>query len=237
MLLTLLRLLALLPVLMSSLSMAQNLAFPHIEVLGEGEVMVVPDIVDLELAVVQTGTDLAAAKQVVDENAATAIQQARDLGVEPGDINATRLMIVPEYQWDGQQRVFQGYRVSQDIHLRLRDTDRYAELLSLLVSAGITELTNTRLDTSRREALEDEALARAAADARRKAERIAAEMGTRVDQVYSVSELGMGAGPRPPAAPRMEAMAMAANSQSVFEPGTLGISRSLRVVFRLVVQP
>lgn len=216
-------------------ALAETLDFPHIDVSGHGEVLVVPDIVALDLAVVETGTDLAATKAVVDGNAAQVLEKVEARGIGAADINATRLMIVPEYQWDGQKRVFQGYRVSQEIHLRLRDTALYAELLSDLVSAGITELTNTRLDTSRRQALQDEALVRAAADARRKAESIAAELGAGLGQVFSVTEVSANGGPSPMV--RGEVMAMAADSQSVFEPGTLAISRTVRAVFRLDVGP
>jgi len=230
-------------VLLSSLSllatgmqtMAQSLDFAHIEVTGTGEVRVVPDIVNLNLAVTETGMDLAATKRTVDENAAEVIGKARELGIADNDINATRLMILPEYQWDGQKRIFQGYRVSQEIGLRLRDTARYAELLSALVNAGISELTNTTLETSRQDELLNEALARAVADARAKAERIAGEINGILDQVFSVTEVS-GNGPSMPMA-RAETMAMAADSRSVFEPGSMGISRTVRVVFRLTVGP
>jgi len=217
-------------------AMAQSLDFAHIEVTGTGEVRVVPDIVNLDLAVAETGTDLVATKQIVDRNAAEVIGKARELGIADNDINATRLMILPQYQWDGQKRIFQGYRVSQEIGLRLRDTARYAELLSALVNAGISELTNTTLETSRRDELQNEALVQAVMDARDKAERIAGQIGMALDQVFSVTEVSTGNGPIMPMA-RAETMAAAGGPQSVFEPGSLGISRTVRVVFRLGAAP
>ena len=109
----------------------------------------------------------------------------------------------------------------------LKDLDSYIDLMNEALALGVNNVDPIQLDTSNREALENEALTLAMEDAKAEAARVADGFGV---QLGSVTHVQVGAhSPRPEA---MRAMSYADSAPS-FSAGVIQISRSLNATFAI----
>ncbi|MGH8335455.1 MAG: SIMPL domain-containing protein, partial [Gammaproteobacteria bacterium] len=134
---------------------------PYVQVSGHGTLTVVPDMAHVGLTVEKTDKNLTVARADVERRATQVIESAKKLGVPERDINAATISVWPEYQWQNNTQVFVGQHVSRRIEITLHDMTRYADLVSALVKAGVTNIGSTTLDRSDMPALRHQALAKA----------------------------------------------------------------------------
>jgi uncharacterized protein YggE len=105
--------------------------------------------------------------------------------------------------------------------------DRFIDLMNQALALGANNVEPIRLDTSQRQALEDQALELAMADAKAEAGRVADGFGVQLGPVTSVV---VGAH-----SPRPEAMrSMMADSAASFSAGVIQINRTLSATFTIV---
>ena len=203
-----------------------------VSVSGEGRVSAVPD-----LAVVQVGvtTDAGTAAEALAANSAA---MARVLGtfaaegVEPRDLQTSSLSLGPRWaDREGQAPVVEGYTARNVLSVRVRDLDRLGAILDAAAAGGEGANTFEGLSFGMDEpgALEDEALRLAVADARRKAELVAAEAGIALGAVQRI-DTGTVPGPRPM---DMQMARMAAAESVPVAQGELEIAASVSMVFAI----
>ena len=192
-----------LSLLLPSLAYADGMPTgPYIQVSGHGEEHVAPDMLMVSLTIEKTSMDASAARADVEGRAAKVLALARKLGLADKDIRAPAVTVEPRYEWhsgpggDGKQ-VLVGQHVMRVITLTLRDVSRYGDLVDGLFAAGVTRLDGVIPDTSQREALQQQALAAAAADAHERATALARGADVGLGPVFSISEQGEARGPRP----------------------------------------
>lgn len=175
---------------------------PYIQVSGHAEEHVAPDMLKVSLTLEKTSMDAAAARADVEARATKVLALLRKLGVADKDIRAPAVTVQPQYEWrsapggDGKQ-VLVGQHVMRGISLTLRDISRYGDLADGLFAAGVTRLDGVIPDTSQREALEQQALSLAVADARDRAAALARGADVTLGPVFSIAEQGGARGPRP----------------------------------------
>ena len=202
---------------------------PHLLVAAHGEVEAMPDIARLQLQISETRDSAVDAKNSVDQRSAQVLNAVAEQGVPESDIRASQIRIYPDYDWQDGKRVLRGQRVERSIDVTLTDLSRYGAVLDALVKAGISELGNVSFDLSRRDALQAEAVQAAIADAKAKAEVLAAGFGRKLAGVYHIDE---GAN-----APIMHERAMMMDAkmgaQAPMLIGKETVSASLTVVFLL----
>jgi len=205
----------------------------HIYVTGEGEVKVEPDIAEIDVTIGRLYDELRSAKSDVDTRTSDVVKLAIRLGVAKEDIRATQLHINPEYERDRDKRILQGYEVSRDITITLKDLTKYRELIQGLVDAGITEINDIAMSSTNIDALKAQALSKAIQVARKKAEVIAEQFNAEVSGVFSISEEPLkysrqGDG--------LSYMLMAEKEEiEAFVPGSISIRSNIFAVFRLKV--
>ena len=198
-----------------------------IQVSGQGTLEVAPDMGRVSLHVRREGADAAELTETLNAVVADLIAMATKLGIADEDITATALSISPRYRRRGEETVADGVVASRSMELVLRDLDRFIDLMNQALSLGANNVDPIRLDTSKREALEDEALSLAMADAKAEAARVADGFGVTLGPVTSVQ---VGAhSPRPEA---MRAMSYA-DSAPAFSTGLIRINRSLSATFAI----
>ena len=100
------------------------------------------------------------------------------------------------------------------------------------MAAGGTSVQGVRFDVKARAALEREALTRAVADARARAEAAAKGAGATVDAVLRIEESGRGGGPEP-VMMRLAAAPMAGDAAPPVAPGETIIRASVTLTARL----
>jgi uncharacterized protein YggE len=208
-----------------------------VTVSGQGEVSAAPDRARLGMAVEQTDPDLKAAQAKVNGIVRNYLAQARALGAKDEDISTASLSINAEYDYSGGKgRKFLGYHVTRGITVVVRDLDRIGDYLQRATDAGINNVSNPQLESSRADELQRQALAKAALDAQAKAKLLADTLGVKLGPVHTISASAEVS--RPPV-PQVRMMAMAAaapggNEDMGFAAGEVKYTGSLTAEFDLV---
>ncbi|MGH8402940.1 MAG: SIMPL domain-containing protein, partial [Gammaproteobacteria bacterium] len=127
-------------------------------------------------------------------------------------------------------QVFVGQHVSRRIEITLHDMTRYADLVSALVKAGVTNIGSTTLDRSDMPALRHQALAKAVEDAHARAAALAAAAGGSLGSVYSITESTGFIRPQPV---MMGALRAASVETATYEPGTIEVTADVSIVYLL----
>lgn len=203
-----------------------------VSVTGEGVVTAVPD-----MAMVSTGVTTEAATPEAALNANTAamaelMKVLDQLDIADKDRQTSNFNVSPQYRRDrnesGSPRI-DGYRVSNQLTIRVRDLGELGGLLDALVKAGSNQLGNIRFDFSERGELVDKARQLAVADARKRAELYvdAADIG--LGEVLSIRESGVAV-PRPP---MMRSAMMAEAADVPIAVGESEIRATVHMVFEL----
>ena len=143
-----------------------------VTVSGMAEVSAEPDIARVTLGVESRKPTMEAARAEVAATVDRVLALARELKIDPKQVNATRVQVQPEYRWNenDRERVLLGYVVSRQVEVELKDLDKLGALLERAVDAGVNQVGDPMLDSSRRKDLEREAMTKAVEDARLNAE-------------------------------------------------------------------
>jgi len=180
-----------------------------INVDGVAEVTAVPDVGVFTFAVEAEAEDAATAQQQSGEtiNEITAYLTSEG-GVAENDIKTTGYNVYPRYEYErvecfgpdcDRERVLKGYVATQNVRVKVQETDRAGELIADVGSRGATNVSNLSFEVDDIEAKKEEARLLAIADAKEKAGRLADELGVRLGDVLSFHD-GGGGYPVPPIA-------------------------------------
>jgi uncharacterized protein YggE len=204
---------------------------PSVVVRGEGEVRVVPDVAFVNIGAELRGQTPKAAQDAAAA-AMTAVQQrVAAAGVPKDAIRTVTYDLQAQFEYTNGKQVPRGYLARNVIEVRLDDIQKVGEILELAIAAGGTSVHGVRFDVKQRGALEREALTRAVADARARAEAAAKGAGTPVAAVLKIEE--SGADVRPFEAPMMRMSADAAAAPPPISAGETVIRASVTLTASL----
>jgi uncharacterized protein YggE len=165
--------------------------------------------------------------------AMTAIQAAlRKLGIPEAATRTSMFNVEQDWQYGPQnRRTLRGYVVSNQIEVRVDDIADVPGVIDDAIKAGANVIHGIRWDLKNRDALERDALKRAYADARARAEVIAAASGRKLGDVFAAQESRAGM-----VTPRMTyaavgnvAEAQAARVEMPISPGQIDIRSTVTV--------
>jgi hypothetical protein len=209
-----------------------------VSVSGNGEVAAEPDLAQVTLGVEARRPTMAEARAGVAKTVDRVLALTRDLRIDPKLVNATRLQVQPEYSWNDKdrKRVLLGYVVSRQVQVEVRNLDQLGLLLERAVDAGVNQVNDPVLDSSKRKSLEREAMTKAVEDARLNAETLAKAAGARLGPVRMLN--GASSGPPMPMyrrGPMVMADAAAAPPAETYQPGEMKFSASVNAEYDLLV--
>lgn len=206
---------------------------------GQAEVSVLPDRARLTLAVDRLAPEVKSAEADVNKVVRAYLDAAKALGVEEKNLSTTGVSIQPEYVWDekARQQKLVGYRVRREIALLVTNLDKLGDFLLSATKAGVNQVNPPLLESSKAKDIERQALAKAAEDAKAKAQVLADTLGAKLGPVRRVSSNDGGG--QPPM-PRMMAMAAmeksfdSGNQQMGFAFGEIRYSATVSADFDLM---
>jgi uncharacterized protein YggE len=117
------------------------------------------------------------------------------LGVEATDIQTTGFNIWPEDQYDrttGERLEEKLYRVDSTVQINVRQIDLVGRVLETAIQNGATNVYGLNFGIQDTSGLATEARSAAIADARARAEQLAAELGATLGEVQNVKEVSGG---------------------------------------------
>jgi uncharacterized protein YggE len=152
------------------------------------------------------------------------------LGIAEKDFKTTGLNLAPRYvNRKDQEPLLVGYTATYDLGVTVRDLKKIGKVLDGLVSAGANRHMNISLGCSDPERLLDQARAKAATEARKKAGIYAAAAGSELGPVVSITEGQVS----PWRTVAFEASQMAADKGLPIAAGEQELSVTVTVVFAL----
>ena len=200
-----------------------------ITVSASGTVSVEPDQARITSGVTADG---ASAREALTNNTAAmqkVIAGLKESGIDAKDIQTASFRVEPRYTRpiEGQAAKIDGYSVTNEVQVLVRDLDKLGDILDRLVTAGANQTAGLNFEVSKAETLLDEARQQAVANALRRAKLYAAAAGAEVGEVLSIVE-GGGEPPRP------MVMARAMKAQAVpIERGTETLEANVTITWVL----
>lgn len=161
---------------------------PYLIASGTATTDVAPDYVtftfDIEGEALKTADASAAADQKVEK----LFTILKATGVAQDDIRASSLNVSPDYQYDenSNKRVYKGQVVSREFKVTLHDLGKFSALVQDLLDASL-DVGNAEFGSSRKAEVEKHNLEAAIADARERADDMAAQVDEHVDRVYGMA--------------------------------------------------
>lgn len=172
-----------------------------ISVTGVAERKVVPDEAHLNVNLNSMEMTLGAAKSAHDAKLNKLLAIVRGAGIEEKKVSTQSSNTQPVYTYvsdktGASKRIFQGYRVQTMLDITVVDTAKLASLMDQISGAGFEQGANTEwgdlmnmyYTLSNPEAIKEEMLTDAIANAKGKAQRMANAAGAALSRVHSISE-------------------------------------------------
>ena len=207
---------------------------PLVVTTGEASVKRAPDRAWVQIAAESRAKTPREAQKLNVDAMNAVMQKLKGAGLPADAVRTASYDLQPEFDYRDGRQTLRGYVARNSVEVRLDDIARVGEILDMVVVAGATNVSGIRFDLKDRAAAEREALSRAVADARGRAEAAASGAGMRIDRVVRIEEQRQFV-PGPPPRPMrmMTAEVGAAQGDVPVSPGELEI-RSLVTLTAIV---
>lgn len=129
----------------------------------------------------------------------------------------------PEFDYANNRQTLRGYLARNAVEARVDDLAKLGEILGATVGAGATNVSGVRFDVKDRDAAEREALTRAVADARARADAAASGAGVKVERVLRIEEQRAIVPPPQPVRPMARMTMQEAAGEPPIAPGEIEI--------------
>jgi len=202
---------------------------------ASGSVMVDPDIAYVRVAV-ETKAETAAKAQQANAERFAAVEKVlyEQFKIDKKDVQTSGFNVYPEYNYterDGRKLV--GYNATHSLQVAYRQLGDIGKLLDALANAGANRIDGVQFGTEKAEQYELEALKKAMANAKAKADTLAASAGRQVKGVINIVQ---GASQTPPivmTSVAAKSMAMADMASTSVQAGQIEISANVTVQYQM----
>jgi uncharacterized protein YggE len=193
---------AVLFVLSSSTALAQSqnaaaLSQPTVVTHGRAIVTARPDRAFVVIAAESRSRNSGDAQKQNATAMTSVLEKIQQAGIPKDAIRTIGYDLQPEFDYAGGRQTFRGYLARNTVEVRLDDIDRVGVVIDAAAAGGATTITGVRFDVRDRAGLEREALRLAVADARGRADALAAGAGAKIERVVRIEEGGAPDFPRP----------------------------------------
>lgn len=198
----------------------------QVTVVGSGQVQGVPDTLTADVAMEFTAPDVSSALNQSSQRQQAVIDALAGSGIDRKDISTTQVSVQPQFT----DNTISGYRASNAVKVKIRDTAKASQTLALIASTGgdATRINSVDYSITDDSDLVRDARARAFDDAKNRAEQYAGLSGLHLGKVISISEQPGGSTPPPPTP-----MPRAAMQAVPLEPGQQTVDFSVTVIWEL----
>ncbi|NNC74119.1 MAG: SIMPL domain-containing protein [Acidimicrobiia bacterium] len=203
-----------------------------ITVSGLGKVTGTPDTLTLSVGVSVLRDTVSDAVDDAAGKADALLTRLREFGIADEDFQTSNFSIYPEYDWRNDQRRLTGYRVTNQLTVKIRDLDRAGEIVEAAATEAGDEVVVNGVSFSieDNEAMIEAAREAAWTDAFDKASQLAGLAGVTLGAPTSITETFA---PSPSPLVYAERAYAADAATTPFEPGSEQVTVSVTVVFAI----
>jgi len=156
---------------------------------GEGKVYSNPDTAFIDFSVVTQGTDISNVQDSNTKKMNKVIDFLKSFGIEDKDIKTTNYGLYPQYTYENNQiPQIMGYQITQTLSVKIRKTDTIGDILKKGVTMGINQVNSLYFGIENDEQLKEQARQLAIADAKKKADVMASQIGIKLGKIVGFSE-------------------------------------------------
>ncbi|MGC4107472.1 MAG: SIMPL domain-containing protein [Thermomicrobiales bacterium] len=209
-----------------------------IAVTGTGIVNVEPDVATITVGVTKTASELADAQGQVIDALESITKTITDAGIDKKDVVTSGYSVYPiaRYDNDGNYVGVKGYQVSSNLTVTVREIASVGTLLDAVVGAGANQVWGISFSVDDPSKPASQARQAAVADARQKADELAAAAGAIVTGVISIVESSSPAPKGMDYSAPMAADSASGEARSVpVSTGTTGVEVDVQIIFEIAV--
>lgn len=217
------------------LEITSRTASGELAVVGVGKVDTTPDTasVDLGIVVNDAKTIEEASTQINNVNNAI-VKGVQSLGIKKGDVKTSNYSVIPNYDYSkGGNGVITGYNGNTTVTVKVTDTSKLPQVIEAGTKAGANQVMGTNYSIDNPENFQEQARAKAIANAKEQAKKLANELGIRLGNVTNIVESSNNPGPVPmlyeKSAMRLDAGTNAPSAD--LQPGTQTITSTVTLYF------
>ncbi len=164
-----------------------------ISVNGHSVVYVVPDIAYINIGVHSDGDTVTEALNGNNSQAQAIANTLSEFGIDPKDIQTTAFNVYPNQEYNSEGQVVRKFfSVDNTVYVKVRELDKLGQILDAVVRAGANQINGISFDVENRTEAEAQARTAAIADARMKAEELAAAAGVTLGELQTASVYNSG---------------------------------------------
>lgn len=216
---------------------AEVVAMSSINVVGNGEIKITPDVAYLYLGVESTaGTAAAAQKQTAAVMTKLSALLKNDWKIAAKDITTDQFYVSPNYTYNEKEgQKVKDYTSTHMLKVTYRDLSKIGELLDAASDAGANRIQNVSFASENPEQYEEQAIAKAMTSANKKAAAIAKAAGRTLGGAVSISLNGADTPIIYAQYDRNMAMenSAAAAPKTSIEPGEITVTAQLTVQYEM----
>jgi len=161
---------------------------PVIVTTGEGVVKMAPDRVWVTIAAESRAKSPREAQRANADAMKAVLDKLKTLGLPADAIRTSGYDLQPQFDYVNGRQSLREYVARNTVEVRVDEVTRAGEVLDAAVGSGATSVSGVRFDLKDRSSAEREALKKAVADARSRADAAAAGAGMKVDRVVKIEE-------------------------------------------------
>lgn len=206
-----------------------------ISVTGTGRVKLTPDRVRFTVGVETTAATPSDALAQNNRSVESVIAALKKAGAKSDEIQTSNFSIYPQFEYVENRRPrIVGYQVVNNVTVTRESTADAGKLLQAAVDAGVNQASGLNFFVADETRARQEGLRKAFADARAKAETLAAAAGRTVGRAVAITE-GSGQPPlyQPPPYAAKAMMAEARDASVPVEQGSQELAFSVSVIFEM----
>ncbi len=162
---------------------------------GDAKLNLVPDIAKFSVSVVSEGARVTDVQKMNTEKMNAVQAFLKEIGVDKKDMKTEQYTLNPRYEYsmcdtNGKCPAprISGYTLTQELAVKVRDTDKLGDMLSGVTDKGANSVSNVTFEVDDDKVARSEARAEAMAEARKKAKDTARAGGFNVGRLVAVYE-------------------------------------------------
>jgi uncharacterized protein YggE len=162
----------------------------EITINAQGKAYAKPDIALAQFGVTTEGKKTQTVVKENTEKMKVVIDKIKSLGVEDKDIQTTSYDLSPQYDWTetGRVFVFTGYKLSQQITVKIRDFEKIGDILEGVTQKGANEIGSLQFSVDDMEKFKAQARDKAIETAKQKAKDMVEKAGLKLGKITNIYE-------------------------------------------------
>jgi uncharacterized protein len=200
-----------------------------LEVFGEGELSIPPNLATVNLGVTTEGKEVIQTQQQNASEMNQVINSLLSLGITKNHIRTFDYRIDSEYDFDKGKQIFRGYKVTHLLEVKIEDLGMIGKIIDTAVSHGANYVANVQFTVKNKEIVYQQALSAAIINASQKAQTVASTLKVHLNSTpFQIIEKTSGFRP-------LENQAVTyvkGITSTQLEPGELKIKANILAKFR-----